>query len=380
MALLYKRRWRLKGVHSDSVLALSFNKSGKYLASASLDSRLCVWPWSSSKQEGPKFTIRGAAGFISITWVDEHTLLAGMEDGGIIVARFNKTLLVVTGFDLHRSPVECLDAKGSRIVTGAHSDVCVWDLVSVGNVFQRCTFLRRLDSPPVSGPNQHTPVVAIAVCWVPSFGANALLTSYLGHGIMIWDAVSGGALKALPMVIFSGCASLSRDERRLAVSNFTTGFDIYDTNLMTPTQKIVHDDVLMPSPPRTCLPVAFIHDGMALVGVTPSGTVGIWDWQTEQPLHTLPHEGKPPILALAAHNLENDDFVIATGTGALGDGTYIQIWQTQPTAHAELPTSAPATPTRRFPSVIHYVVVPILLILSVILLDPRTIIFYLFAT
>ncbi|TFK59861.1 hypothetical protein BDN72DRAFT_905475 [Pluteus cervinus] len=125
MPLLYQCRWELKGKHADSITALSFSKSGQYLASASMDSRLCVW----SPNQGAKFTIEGTAGFISLAWVDENTLLSGTEDGRLITVEFSNVLLRVTGFEMHAYPLECLDVRGNRLATGSHSYVSVWDLV-----------------------------------------------------------------------------------------------------------------------------------------------------------------------------------------------------------------------------------------------------------
>ncbi|TFK58202.1 hypothetical protein BDN72DRAFT_866140, partial [Pluteus cervinus] len=220
--------------------------------------------------------------------------------------------------------------------------------------YEACVHLHTLKAPPTSGPTQNDPIIVLSVAWAPSIAPGALVVSYMDHGVVIWDTASGSVIRSIQMRASSVFSSLSPDGRWLAVSNFTTGFDIYDTTLMAPAHTIFHDDLPIgsPRPPRISFPLIFIHDGDALAGVTPSGSAGVWDWKTEHFLHGLPHEGDPIIFSLAVRlgfdpaycNQDQDEYVIATGTALVesGKGTVIQIWQTQQTSKPLSQT--PSTP------------------------------------
>lgn len=87
-SLLYKRRWRLKQLHQDSITGLDFSPSGTYLASTSIDGRLCVWATSSG--EALHTVEREGAGFMCVTWVNEAHLVAGMEDGVLVSVKITQ--------------------------------------------------------------------------------------------------------------------------------------------------------------------------------------------------------------------------------------------------------------------------------------------------
>jgi WD40 repeat protein len=151
--LVYKRRHQLAGEHSDSITVLSFNPSGAFLASGGIDGRLCLWSTKSGKSV---YVVKGEVGFLCISWIDDESLFAGMEDGVLLLVRitkvrtFNKgqspvsqlmplkqTKLIASGFPVHVPPLECISLSASQdgeilLATGAHAEVRIWKTTSGG--------------------------------------------------------------------------------------------------------------------------------------------------------------------------------------------------------------------------------------------------------
>lgn len=66
-----------------------------------------------------------------------------------------------------------------------------------------------------------------------------------------------------------------------------TGFTVYDIETNAPVTSITHD-----IGQNYCIPVIFAHRGNALIGGSPSGTVGLWDAKSGNLLHRLQHKGE----------------------------------------------------------------------------------------
>jgi len=98
MPLIYKRRMQLRGHHISSITAVAFNPGGKLLASTSVDGTLCVWSTESGQV---LHIINHDIGFACVNWVDNHNLLAGMEDGLLTSVALG---LVPTSRFLHITP------------------------------------------------------------------------------------------------------------------------------------------------------------------------------------------------------------------------------------------------------------------------------------
>ena len=81
--------------HESGIAALAFNPSGAYLASAGLDGRLLLWSYKTSSLD-PPYTVAGTVGFVSLVWVTECSLLAGMADGLLMFIKFDKVSLFIT--------------------------------------------------------------------------------------------------------------------------------------------------------------------------------------------------------------------------------------------------------------------------------------------
>ncbi|TFK60928.1 WD40 repeat-like protein [Pluteus cervinus] len=329
MSLLYMRRKRLSEGHTNSVIALSFNPSGNYLASAGLDGRLCIWLWSSSASR-PRHVVKGTAGFISLAWINDAALVAGRTDGVMITFSISTETICATGFNVHYYPLECITVAGNLVATGAHSQLSVWELSTGLYPFDRCDLIRQLNAPPTNGTNRHKPIVVTSIHWARGFKdcESALLVAYMDHGVMVIDTRSGLPLQTLSTMPSVGFASLSQDKRWVVTSNLSTGFDIYNMGSMSCYRSITAEDTAKTNTLRP--PALFAHHGRVLVGATSAGKVGLWDWNAEKPLHDLPHHGKPSIISLADHyERSSDTFFLATGTHGLGKATYVQVWQTQ---------------------------------------------------
>lgn len=90
---------------------------------------------------------------------------------------------------------------------------------------------------------------------------------------------------------FSARTDLSPDHRFVAVSNVSTGFDVYELKTSAPVRNLLHK-----TGGKHCLPVLYAHYGQALVGGSPSGIVALWDAKSGTRLHNLTHPGPSPYL------------------------------------------------------------------------------------
>jgi COMPASS component SWD3 len=80
--------------------------------------------------------------------------------------------------------------------------------------------------------------------------------------------------------------SVSPDGNALVVSNLDTGFDIYHLDNSNLDGSVMH-----PGNGRL-VPVAFIHNGNAVLGGSPTGRVQLWDPCSKKTLQALHHSGK----------------------------------------------------------------------------------------
>jgi len=83
MHLPYRPKFRLDG-HNDSVMALDFSPSGSKLVSVGIDGRLFIWSMSSG-QELFRYDACFSRGFSSVVWLDDTRVIAGMEDGVLVL-------------------------------------------------------------------------------------------------------------------------------------------------------------------------------------------------------------------------------------------------------------------------------------------------------
>lgn len=85
-ALRYKILARLSDGHTGGVAAVAFSPNGTHLATAGLDSKVCIWTVS---DQNLLHICRGSVPALSLIWLQnqEDTLLCGTEDGAICVIR-----------------------------------------------------------------------------------------------------------------------------------------------------------------------------------------------------------------------------------------------------------------------------------------------------
>ena len=72
--------------HTGGVAAIAFSPFGTYLATAGLDSQVCIWTLSNQRL---LHVVRGSRPALSLVWLEsqEDSLLFGIEDGAILVLR-----------------------------------------------------------------------------------------------------------------------------------------------------------------------------------------------------------------------------------------------------------------------------------------------------
>ncbi|TBU22722.1 hypothetical protein BD311DRAFT_811285 [Dichomitus squalens] len=124
-------------------------------------------------------------------------------------------------------------------------------------------------------------------------------------------------------------ASLSSDGTYIAISDLSTGFEVYEMGTEVVYRSFEHD-VGEPFP----TPVLFIHNGNALVGGSTVGKVNIWDIHGMGKMHSLTIPKRAKVLALAAHYSAGNDassyeFYVATGIMKENSTSYCIIWKTE---------------------------------------------------
>ncbi|KAI6150235.1 WD40-repeat-containing domain protein [Pisolithus thermaeus] len=273
MPLQYKLYHHLEEEHQDTITSLAFSSHGTFLAVGSLDGKLSLWSTLSGRKL--HVVVTGSNAVLSIIWMmpSENHLLCGLANGVVISIHIDDCVrrgsqVTVTGFTAHSSsPVEYLAVMDCIVVTGARSEVFLWN--HEGTV------------------NHESEVIVTSLAWAHTkYSERTLLVAYLHHGILLWDAIKVKMAHFIYVktLVGSGSMSVSRDGNVLVVSNVTTGFDIYHLN-----NSSLDGSVLQLSN-GMLVPVAFIHGGQAVLGGSPCGKVQIWDSTDRSLLGTLMHD------------------------------------------------------------------------------------------
>ncbi|KAI5989697.1 WD40-repeat-containing domain protein [Pisolithus albus] len=265
-----------------TVTAIAFSPKGSYLAASNLDGTLSICS-TSSGETLYEVHVSGGVSLLSVLWTahDESQLLCGLGNG-VVISVTIATYITVTGFRAHDNlPVECLSISGSTVVTGAKSEVLLWD--HSGN---RWVSRGTITPPPSIAMNSNSEVIVTSLHWAwTKYSDNTLLIAYLHHGILFWDVREAKIAHFFHLKTLIGAMHISPDGNTLVVSNLDSGFDVYHLNNCTLDGSILH-----PCHGRK-IPVAFIHGGFAILSGSSLGQVSIWDASSRTLLQVLKHEG-----------------------------------------------------------------------------------------
>ncbi|KAJ2985919.1 hypothetical protein NUW54_g9980 [Trametes sanguinea] len=300
--------------HSGGVVAISFSGDGRYVATAGTDRLLCIW----DVQSGLKLhSLTTDTPILSVAWLpyDREDIVCGAEDGSISLLEIGKTSIKITGSWAHTCPVERLaveDCRSSRIASGAHDELFVW--ATVQGQWDRQAVLPR---PANNLDSKDRDIVVTSIHWATS--VPNLLATYLYHGVVVYDAFTWAPIRAFPVNGVIVDASLRPGDAEIALSNATSGFDVYSLRSGSP-QYFLPIEVRQ----RRSVPVLFIHGGNALVAGSTTGKIVLWDINTRRRHQTLSFPGGDNILAIA---VSINRFIIAAG--GMGPNTPIVLWKAE---------------------------------------------------
>ncbi|KAJ3502747.1 hypothetical protein NLJ89_g8743 [Agrocybe chaxingu] len=246
MTLQLNHIFRLTG-YQDTVYALAFSPDGSKLASASLDGAIRVWSTTTGRPLVEP--LRRPYPLTSIAWWDDNTMLAGMNEGGLLVittknvrssylhpifispARcVRQKVLSAHFFPLHSYPIEYITSQLSRrLATAAKLEILISSFEKKTGLPKEFKVNPPLSTPPVQVVmGEVRDVVVSGLHWAPAFGDDALLVTYQSHGIIIWDAETASTIRLYPIPSLIAASSFLNEHKLLAISNHTTGFNIYN--------------------------------------------------------------------------------------------------------------------------------------------------------
>ncbi|KAI0648932.1 WD40-repeat-containing domain protein [Trametes meyenii] len=262
--------------HASPITAVAISPQGTRIASASLDGEVCIWDISSQK---PLYIFHGQLPTLTLKWIPEQGedgLLYGMDCGYLASLSFSAGRLEVYGFKGHSHAVDCLDLRSERVASGAQNEIRVWEW----EYLDQWRLCAELPEPQANAHTDSQTVTVTSIRWT-SCGTR-LIATYLQHGARIYDTETWECLQTIAMSGQTACADLSCDDRRLAVSNVVTGFDLYALSSGHLLRAFGQDAVN-----RRATPVRFIESGSVLVGGTTVGEIVVWDLNSGCKLQTL---------------------------------------------------------------------------------------------
>ncbi|PIL28478.1 hypothetical protein GSI_08516 [Ganoderma sinense ZZ0214-1] len=265
MARRYTETARLSGGHdAEGITCVGFSTDGTLLGTGGMDGSLCIWNAENGKLLHKYVTI-SAIPITSLGWIktDRLSVMIGNKDGNLIVVVINKI------------PTALITSRGPD------------------NTYELVALIEQ----PALESSEGKEVLVTGVQWIPSdkYG-QLLLAAYMFHGVQLVETTTWTRAGAVPIEGKIASASVSEDGTCVAVSNLTTGFDIY----LLDSGKLLHTfehDV----GERLPTPVLFIHNGQAVVGGSTVGRVNMWDLDRgKMPTLSIPNRGR--VLAIAAHD------------------------------------------------------------------------------
>ncbi|TDL19994.1 WD40 repeat-like protein [Rickenella mellea] len=324
-SLQYRPKVLLDSQHTDSVNALAFSRDGRYIASCGSDGLLIVWCIQSGEALHRVDATKESPGpLLSLVWAQcgAENIISGSQDGSIITISLDNNMINSQGFVAHSKPVEYLSLWSSPdlMVSGAHNEVKVWR--SGERDMWKEIWL--VPEPAETAYSSRMAVIVTSVHWLNVSSEDAIIVTYLYHGIVCWNTMCSTARWTIPL---PSCAasSFSAPYQSLVISTLSGHFDVYQIGTGV---KICTFSTKQAAQARKILPVLFIHEGQAVVSGSAVGQVKIWDPRKGEKIQTLKHSGEPLVQALASHcHKTKDAFLIASATAESGQATYVQIWE-----------------------------------------------------
>ncbi|RDX39902.1 WD40 repeat-like protein [Lentinus brumalis] len=330
----------LTEAHTKGITSVAFNENGSFLATAGLDGHVCIWDvrtWSLLDTWAAKTPVT------SLAWFTDHALICGLSDG--ILASFHKyeegrAISEISGYWAHHHPVEHIACRASgRVVSGAQKELTVWDW----NVNTHQTELvKKLPIPgdDDAGDDLVEGVIADEILITGVFWLDtSLVVTYMDHGIYFFDSQTWTRTKTLrpklepPRPIGRSC--ISPDGELIAISNVVSGFDICRLDTGELYRSFEHEI----GEKEYATPVLFIHGGLAIVGGSAVGRVGVWYIESRMELVPLRIPNRCKVLALASYyDSQEDRFLIATGIMNEDAPSATVIWTAIPEQPATPPT------------------------------------------
>nr|VWO96409.1 Guanine nucleotide-binding protein subunit beta-like protein (Cytoplasmic antigenic protein 1) [Ganoderma boninense] len=294
MTRRYTETARLTEGHTaQGITCVEFNPDGTLLATGGMDGRLCIWDAEQGRLLHQYITL-SAVPITSLGWIDAErpTVMVGNKSGNLVIVVVNQTDLSSSGFWAHRYPVECLAIQDDLVASGACSELKVWKR----DADHTYKWTALIQEPPLESIDGQE-IIVTGIQWIPSdkYG-RLLIAAYMFHGVQMLETVTWAQVRHIPIKGKIASASVSEDGTRIAISNLTTGFNIY----LLKTGELLHS---FEHNVGDCLPtpVRFIHAGQAVVGGTTVGKVNMWDFVCgKMPSLPIPNHGR--VLAIAAHD------------------------------------------------------------------------------
>ncbi|KAI0742710.1 WD40-repeat-containing domain protein [Daedaleopsis nitida] len=197
MSLMYEESGRLQRGLQGGVSAVAFNSSGSYIAIAGMeDFKVYIWRVADNKL---LYTYAGSnSPFLSLEWMPgtTDTVLCGSHGGYISVLRFSSSITEVTGFWAHSFPIENLAAKGVQLISGAHSEVRIWQQLRK----DQWIYVRELKGPLTDSKNVEEEIIVMGIHWTKTqVHSSVVIITYMHHGIVIYDAHDWTRLQSIPL-------------------------------------------------------------------------------------------------------------------------------------------------------------------------------------